>query len=119
MLGFLFGQEADLDGYAAIDAILAAARHDASLRTDVLAASPHLETFVAAAIRVDHPQCPDRQVAGLMHELETPQPDTSAAVSTTLGDIHGTVDSPVPPGPHRTRRYPSFLQTTSPPNSPD
>jgi AcrR family transcriptional regulator len=68
-LRVLFDQAADLDDYAAIDAILAAARHDDSLRTDVLTAYTRLETFVADAIRADHPQWPDQQVAATASQV--------------------------------------------------
>ena len=38
---------------------------------------------------------------GLLHELVTPQPDTSATLRTTLRDGYGAVGSPVPQGPKR------------------
>lgn len=62
-LGFLFDQEADLDDYAAIDAILAAARHNDSLHTDVQAAYARIEAFVAEAITADNPQWSELRVA--------------------------------------------------------
>jgi len=62
-LRFLFDDEADFDEYAAIDAILAAARHDESLRSDVLAAYTRIEAFIAAAIAADHPDWAHDRVA--------------------------------------------------------
>jgi AcrR family transcriptional regulator len=68
-LAFLFDQEADLDDYAAIDAVLAAARHDDSLHADVLSAYTRLEAFVAAAIRADHPRWADERVTATASQV--------------------------------------------------
>ena len=38
---------------------------------------------------------------GLLHELVTPQLDTSATLNTTLCDSYGTVGFPAPQGPNR------------------
>ena len=61
-LNFLFDHEVDLDEYAAIDAIVAAARHDESLYADVHAAYARTEAFLIEAIKADHPQWSPQQV---------------------------------------------------------
>lgn len=49
------------------------------------------------------------RLPGLLHELVTPQPDTSATLRTTLRDGYGAVGSPVPQGPKR-----QFRDTSAP-----
>jgi hypothetical protein len=53
-------------------------------------------------------------LSGLLHELATPQLDTSATLSTTLRDSYGTVGSPFPQCP-----YPQFRDTSAPWGMPD
>lgn len=50
-----FNPEADLDEYATIDAILAAARHDPGLLSDVRSVYEAMERFIASAAAADHP----------------------------------------------------------------
>lgn len=68
-LRVLFDGETDLDDYAAIDAVLAAARHDDELHADALAAYTRLEAFVAAAIRSDHPRWKQERVAATASQV--------------------------------------------------
>lgn len=63
VLRHLFDQPADLDEYAAVDAILAAARHDAALREEVRGVYVRLEEFIAAAVIADHPDWDEPRVA--------------------------------------------------------
>jgi len=63
VLRHLFDGPADLDEHAAIDALLAAARHNAAVHDEVQAVYTGIEAFIAAAIRADHPDWDERRVA--------------------------------------------------------
>lgn len=55
VVDLVLDREPDLDDYASIDAILAAARHDESMRAEVYGIYAELETFIGQVIAHDHP----------------------------------------------------------------
>lgn len=63
VLHYLFDQPADLDEYAAIDAIIAAARHNAVLHEEIQTIYAQVEAFITAAIIADHPDWEQRRIA--------------------------------------------------------
>jgi len=71
LLEALFDDQPDLDDYAAIDAILAATRHDDALRDDVLALYRGMETAIAQAVRHDHADWDDQRVRDAAYHVLT------------------------------------------------
>jgi len=71
LLEALFDDEPDLDDYAAIDAILAAARYDDALREDVLAFYLRMESSIARAVRHDHADWDEQRVSEAAYQVLT------------------------------------------------
>jgi AcrR family transcriptional regulator len=71
LLEALFDEQPDLDDYAAIDAILAATRHDDDLRDDVLSFYRGMEAAIAAAVRHDHPDWGEQRVTDVAYQVLT------------------------------------------------
>ena len=71
LLRSLFDDEPDLDDYAAIDAILAAARYDDALREDVLAFCRGMESAIAQAVRQDHADWDEKRVQDAAYQTLT------------------------------------------------
>jgi AcrR family transcriptional regulator len=61
--------EADLDDYAAIDGVLAASRHDAALQAEVRTVYARIETFIAQAVTLDHPDWEPSKVAAIASQV--------------------------------------------------
>ena len=71
LLRALFDDEPDLDDYAAIDAILAAARYDEALRDDVLTFYRGMESAIAQAVRHDHADWGEQRVRDAAYQVLT------------------------------------------------
>ena len=71
LLRALFDDEPDLDDYAAIDAILAAARYDEALRDDVLTFYRGMESAIAQAVRHDHADWGEQRVQDAAYQVLT------------------------------------------------
>ena len=71
LLEALFDEQPDLDDYAAIDAILAATRHDDTLRDDVLAFYSGMESAIAQAVQHDHADWDEQRVKDAAYQVLT------------------------------------------------